>query len=82
MIEYFVTQNLPFGGVLLFYLFYNAILLVVCFHIYFHIEGIRTDIKYKKLGEERAERFRLERYEDFKLGVKEINKFYSYWRVI
>jgi len=83
MIEYFVIQNLPFGGVMLFYLFYISILLMVGFEVYFHVEGISTDIKYKKLGEERAERFRLEgEYIDFKHAVKEINKFYRYWRVV
>ena len=83
MIEYLITENLPFGGVMLFYLYYIPTLLIVCTHVYFHVAGISTDIKYKKLGEERAERFRLEsKYEDFKIGVKEINADYRYWEVV
>jgi hypothetical protein len=83
MIEYLVIQNLPFGGILTFYLFYLWGLSALSINVYFKVESIRTDIKYKKLGQERAEKFRLEgKYDDFKLTVKEINKFYRYWRVV
>ena len=83
MIEFLVTQNLPLGGVQLFYLFYVWVLSTLSINVYFKVESIRTDMQYKKLGQERAERFRLEgKYDDFKLTVKEINKFYRYWRVV
>ena len=48
MIEYLVTQNLPFGGIIIFYIFYFMALVSFTGNIYFHVEGIRTDIKYKK----------------------------------
>lgn len=48
MIEYLVTQNLPFGGIIIFYIFYFMALVSFTGNIYFRVEGIRTDIKYKK----------------------------------
>ncbi len=83
MIEYFVTQNLPFGGELLFYLVYIWVLLASSLHAYFHVEGILTDLKYEKKEEERLERYRLDsQYKVFKYAIIDINKNYRYWRVV
>lgn len=83
MIEYLVTQNLPFGGIIIFYMFYFLALVAFTGHIYFSVESILTSTKYENKQKERLESNRLEiKYIDFIYGVKEINAYYRYWRVV
>ena len=83
MIEYFVSQNLPLGGVLLFYLFYIPLLLILSVTYSLRVEGIRRNLEYKKKEEERLTKLDLEsKYAAFKYNIKAINFFYRYWRIV